>query len=147
MEIAAIAQQHPSSSPLQEGPILAKLKVNTSEFIRVDSDAILQASMRFQYALYWKFFGKPPSFEHSKTILQTKCSNFGVIHISNLPNGFLLLRCETHDVILKLLFEEPWAINGMVLQLSPWQPCFIEAFTKLTIMAIWLQLQNLLVDF
>lgn len=39
-----------------------------------------------------------------------------------------------------LIFEGPWAVNGIILQLAPWQPYFKPAFTKLSTMAIWVHL-------
>lgn len=38
-------------------------------------------------------------------------------------------------------------VNGIVLQLAPWQPFFEMAFTKLSMAAIWVQLHNLPVEF
>lgn len=93
------------------------------------------------------FFGKLPLFDQVKTILQSKWSDIGVINISYLPKGCLLLRCETYEVMQKLLFNGPWAVNGTILQLAPWHPCFESAFSKLSFVVVWVQLHNLLVEF
>lgn len=98
----------------------------------MDRDAMSRALMRFQNSLYGKFFSKPPPFDQVKLILHSKWSNIGLIHISHLPNGFLLLRCETHEAMQKLLFDGPWEVNGIILQLAPWQPFFELSFTELT---------------
>lgn len=45
------------------------------------------------------------------------------------------------------MFEGPWAVNGIILQLAPWQPYFEPAFTKLSTAAVWIQLHNLPVQF
>lgn len=45
------------------------------------------------------------------------------------------------------MFDVPWAVNGIILQLSPWQPFFEPAFTKLSIAAIFVQIHNLPVEF
>lgn len=82
------------------------------------------------------FFGKPPPFDQVKLILQSKWSNIGVIHISDLPNSYLLLHCKMHEAMQKLLIDGPWAVNGIILQLAPWQPFFEPTFTKLTIATI-----------
>lgn len=87
-DVAAAAQRKPSS-PLVEGPVLRKLKSNTSKFIRVDHDTLSRVRMRFQMALYGKFFGKSPSFEQVKVILSEKWADIGIFHISDLPNGYL----------------------------------------------------------
>lgn len=106
-----------------------------------------KARLRFQNALYGKFFGKPPPFEQVKKILTTLWSNVGEVLISDLPNGYLLLRCASQDVMHKILFEGPWTVNGIILQLAQWQPFFEPVFTKLTTAAVWVQLHNLPVEF
>lgn len=47
----------------------------------------------------------------------------------------------------KILFEGPWAVNGIVLKLAQWQPFFKPAFSKLTTMVVWLQFHNLPMEF
>lgn len=80
-------------------------------------------------------------------ILQTKWSKIGVFHTSNVPNGYLLIRCKTHVAMQKLRFDGPWVVNGVTLQLAPLQPYFEPTFYKLSATVIWLQLHNLPVEF
>lgn len=82
-----------------------------------------------------------------KSILLKKWENLGEIQISDLPNGFILIRCPTQSVLQRLLSEGPWTINGIVLQLSPWCLYFEPIFTKLTTAVIWIQLHNLPIEF
>lgn len=70
----------------------------------------------------------------------------GDLQILNLPDGFLLIRCASHNVMQHFLIDGPWSINGLTLQLSPWQAFFEPAFAKLTTTAIWVQLHNLPVE-
>lgn len=79
--------------------------------------------------------------------LLAKWAEVGEVLISDLPNGFLLIRCGSHDVMQHLLTNVPWSINGIILQLSPWQPFLELPFAKLNTAAIWVQLQNLHVEF
>lgn len=69
------------------------------------------------------------------------------VQIFDLPNGFLLIRCASDIVMQWLLLEVSWSINGIILQLSSWQPFFELAYAKLNTVATWVQLHNLLVDF
>lgn len=39
-----------------------------------------------------------------------------------------------------IMFEGPWTINGLVLQLAPWHPYFQLIYAHLSIVATWLQL-------
>lgn len=146
-DVAAAAQQKPLMSPLVDGPMLNRLKANTSEFLKLDRDTVSRARIRFQTALYGKFFGKSPPFEQVKEILSSKWNELGNFQISDLPNGYLLIRCGTEEVMKRMLFEGPWAVNGIVLQLTPWQPFFEPAFTRLSTAVIWIQLHNLPVEF
>lgn len=120
-DVATAAQRKSISSPLVEGPVLNKLKANTSEFLRLDRDTVSRVSLRFQTLLYGKFFGKSPPFEQVKEILSSKWNEIGIFQISDLPNGYLLIQCGTLEAMQRLLFEGPWAVNGIVLQLAPWQ--------------------------
>lgn len=103
--------------------------------------------MRFQTSLYGKFFGKSPSFEQIKEILSSKWEGLSHFEISNLLNGYLLIWCGTLEAMQRLLFEGPWAVNGIVLQLAPWKPYFELAFIMLSTAAIWVQLHNLPIEF
>ncbi|XP_039113739.1 uncharacterized protein LOC120249304 [Dioscorea cayenensis subsp. rotundata] len=145
-DVAATAQKGSAMSPLVDGPVRSKLKAGTSEFIRLDRDAVSRASLRFQTSLYGKFFGKAPPFDQIKEILSSKWSDLGAVQISDLPNGYLLIRCENQDTMHLLMFEGPWAVNGIVLQLASWQPFFEPAFTKLSTATIWIQLHNLPIE-
>lgn len=103
--------------------------------------------MKFQTALYGKLFGKSPSFEQVKSSLIDKWAGIGETFISDLPNGFLLIRCSSEKVMERLLLEGPWTVNGMILQLSPWKPFFEPSFAKLSTAAIWVQFHNLPVEY
>ncbi|XP_039146854.1 uncharacterized protein LOC120284117 [Dioscorea cayenensis subsp. rotundata] len=70
-----------------------------------------------------------------------------VVQISNMPNGFFLIRCASHDVMQKILCGGPWTVDGLTLQFFPWQPCFEPSFIKLSRAAVRVQLHNLPVDF
>lgn len=127
--------------------ILSKIKDSTTTFLKLDGDTLSRARLRFQHALYGKLFGKSPPFIEVKTDLLAKWSSFGDISISDLPNGFLLIRCPSQESLQHLLLDGPWSVNGIILQLSPWKPFFEPTFAKLSTAAIWLQLHNLPVEF
>lgn len=84
----------------------------------MDFEAKSRARMRFQHSLYGKFVGKAPRFDQVKMSLQAKWSDVEIIHIFDLSNDCLLIRCETHDANQKLLFDGPCTINRIILQLS-----------------------------
>lgn len=146
-QIASSLQQSTDHSPFHNPQILNKLKDSTSTLIRVDKDAINRACTHFQYALYGKLFEKPPPFAQVKDELLAKWSSFGEVLISDLPNGFMLIRCSSQQTIQHLLLNGPWSVNGIILQLFPWKPFFEPTFAKLSTAAIWVQFHNLTVEF
>lgn len=146
-EIAAASKGKVAPSPLVEGPMLSKLKETTSDFVFMDLEAKNRAKMQFQHSLYGKFFGKAPPFDIVKANLLARWEEFGEIFISDLPNGYLLIRCAAHKAMQRILFEGPWTVNGVTLQMAPWHPYFEPAFAKMNTAAIWIQLHNLPVDF
>lgn len=72
---------------------------------------------------------------------------FGEVTISDLPNGFLLIRCSSHEIMQRILMGGPWSINRIILQLSPWKFFFEPAFAKLNSTTIWIQLHNFPANF
>lgn len=86
-----------------------------TSFVHLDEDSINRGGMKFQFALYGKFFGKSPPFEKVKSLLLTKWSEFGETFISDVPNGFLLIQCSTEKAMQRLLLEGPWFVNGIIL--------------------------------
>ncbi|KAJ0979702.1 hypothetical protein J5N97_015176 [Dioscorea zingiberensis] len=124
-----------------------KLKSTITDCIRVDEGTKLRARMRFKFAMYGKLFGRSPIFEHVTLSLTKQWSSIGQVQISDMPNGFLLIRCESDEVKQQLLYGGPWMVNGIILQLAPWQPYFEPAFTKLMKAMVWVRLHNLPVDF
>lgn len=99
--------------------MLAKLKKNMSELVFMDTNDKSKAWMRFQNSLHSKFFEKPLPFQQVKMSMHAKQSDLGVVHISGLPNDYLLIHFETHNVMQKLMLDGLWHLNGNVLQLAP----------------------------
>lgn len=81
-----------------------------------------------------------------KTTLLGQWQDFGRVLISDMPNGFMLIRCESDEVKQNIIFGRPWNVSGLTLQVSLWQPNFEPATIKLSKAMVWLQLHNLLVD-
>lgn len=102
--------------------------------------------MSFQLALYGKLFRKSPPFKIVKTILLGLWKSLGMIHISNMMNRYLLIKCEIESTKQQLLFGAPWTVNGLTLQLVPQQPYFNIVFTMITRTMVWLQLHNLPIE-
>lgn len=119
------------------------MKETISDALKIDEDTKVRARLTCQHALYAKLFGKAPVFEYIKTVLLGQWQEFGRISISDMPNGFMLIRCETNEAKKKIDFRGPWNINGLTFQISQWQPFFELATTKLTKAIVWVQLHNL----
>lgn len=146
-DIASAVHKRPVFSALLEDSTLARLKASVLDSVRVDAETKQKAQRRFSLGLYGKLFGKSPPFETVKATLLGLWKPYGVVHIADMPNGYLLIRCETDATKQQLLFRGPWTISGLTLQLVPWQPYFEPAHTKLSRAMVWLQLHNLPIDF
>ncbi|KAJ0987953.1 hypothetical protein J5N97_006309 [Dioscorea zingiberensis] len=146
-EVADAGNCGPSSPLPIDKEVLEKLKRVVIDTVHVDEESKQRARSRFQNALYGKLFGKAPPFGIVRTTLLGMWRELGTVHISDMPNGFLLIRCESEAVKDRLLSGGPWALFGASLQLAPWQPCFEPAFMHLTKALVWVQLHNFPVDF
>lgn len=60
-----------------------------------------------------------PLFDQVKKALMDKWSAVSELQISDLPNGFKLVRCASHDAMKYLLNEGPWSLGGLNLHLAP----------------------------
>lgn len=58
-------------------------------------------------------------------------------HISDIPNEYLLIHYESDKVKQQQIFGDPWTMNGMSLQLVPWQWFFEPTFKKLSRAMVW----------
>lgn len=88
-----------------------------------------------------------PAFEYVKTTLLEAWKSVGSIQISDMPNGYMLIHCGSHEEQQKILFGGPWTVNGITLQLAPWHPWFEPTSSKLSRAAMWIQMHNLPVDY
>lgn len=75
-------------------------------------------------SLYAKFLGKSLPLDQAKLILADAWRVLGDFTVSDLPNGFYFIRCETFVMEAKLLWDGPWTIDGRILQLSKWRESF-----------------------
>lgn len=71
-EVTGMIHHKTDPSPFQDGPVLAKLKENATEFVQMDMEAQSRVWMLFQNSLYGKVFGKPPPFEQVTMQMMTK---------------------------------------------------------------------------
>lgn len=137
-EIIVEVRNKAEPSLLVTGLMLTKLKETTTNSVFMDPEAKNKVKRRFQHSLYVKFFRKSSLYDLIKSNLQSRLGEFSEVFVSNLPNGYLLIQCETHEAMQRILFEGPWTVNGFTLQTAPWHPYFEPGFTKLTTAAIWI---------
>lgn len=97
-EITRASKTRVISSLPVDGAILENLKQSVTDVFHVDEDTKLRARMRFQHALYAKLFGKAPACEYVKATLLGQWQEFGRILISDMLNGFMLIRCKSNEV-------------------------------------------------
>lgn len=67
--------------------------------------------------------------------------------VADMANGFYLIRCEKPEMVEMVIWEGPWTIGGMVLQLTPWRDHFQPTFEKLHRAAVWVQLHHLPLEY
>lgn len=92
-----------------------------------------------QYALYAKFLGKSLPLDQAKQALAEAWHNLGTFSITDLPNGFYFIRCDSLEMQAKLLWKGPWTVEWRILQISEWRESFQLAFKKLSFVAVWIQ--------
>lgn len=80
-------------------------------------------------------------------VLTKKWKQWGICYISDMTNGYFLVRCAYVEMLGAVLFEGPWSVNGMVFHLSYWHEHFQPVFANLSKAAIWLQLHHLPVEY
>ncbi|XP_039135824.1 uncharacterized protein LOC120273259 [Dioscorea cayenensis subsp. rotundata] len=98
-------------------------------------------------SLFLKFLGKAPPLEVVRRLLLEMWRGMGPFTVSDMSNGFFLIHCDKPEMVESVLWEGPWTIGGMVLQLTPWKNHFQPAFEKLHLAAVWVQLHHLPIEY
>lgn len=67
-------------------------------------------------------------------------------HCGGYAKWVLVIQCDTLEMQSRLMWERPWAITRMVLQLTPWRENFQPTFEKLDIAVLWMQFHYLPIE-
>lgn len=100
---------------------MKNLKKSVNDVVLVDYELKAPVSNILMNFLFGKFLGKAPPLEVVKNSLMEMWKRMGPFSVSDMPNGFYLIRCEKLEMIEAVLCKGPWTIGGMVLQLTPWK--------------------------
>lgn len=126
---------------------LEKLKKSVNDVVIVAKGMKDRANRRMINSLFSKFLGKAPPLEMVKASLSEMWRGMGPFSVSDMSNGFYLIRCEKQEMVEAVMWERLWTISGMVLQLTPWKGHFQPAFEKLHLAAVWVQLHHLPIEY
>ena len=66
---------------------------------------------------------------------------------ANLGRDFFLVRFSDRDDYDKVLRGGPWFVGEHFLAIRPWEPYFKASEAKLSIVAVWVQLLELPIEF
>lgn len=94
---------HPTLLPLWS--LLSTCKSPTC--VSIYHNLWLQARDSMQASLYVKFLGKAFPLDHAKLALADAWRGLGDFSISDLPNEFYFICCESHMMQAKFLLEGP----------------------------------------
>ncbi|XP_039121436.1 uncharacterized protein LOC120258150 [Dioscorea cayenensis subsp. rotundata] len=126
---------------------LEKLKKSVNDVVMVEKAMRTRATNRMANSLFGKFLGKAPPLEVVRKSLTEIWRGMGPFSVSDMSNGFYLIHCEKPEMVESLMWEGPWTISGMVLQLTPWKDHFQPTFEKLDLAAVWVQLHHLPIEY
>ncbi|KAJ0980100.1 hypothetical protein J5N97_008355 [Dioscorea zingiberensis] len=111
--------------------------------VTLDEDAVARAHESMKVVLYAKLLGKAPPLDYLRGYLVRQWSIFRDFTLTDMPNGYFLIKCSSEEMVTNLLLEGPWTVNGMVLHLIPWKENFQPVFERLTTVVLWIQLHHL----
>lgn len=121
-----------------------KTKNSTQSLITIDHELWQNSWDSMQISLCAKFFVKSLQSDQAKLALADAWRGLGNFTVTDLPNGFYYIRCESPEMQGWLLWEGTWTVAGLVLQLSPWRESFQLAFKKLVTIDVWLQIKYII---
>lgn len=78
-----------------------------------------RAITKMNNTLFGKFLGKAPPLEVIPNSLMEMWRGLGPFSMLDMSNGFYLIHCDKQEMMKTVLWEGPWTISGMVLQLMP----------------------------
>lgn len=71
----------------------------------------------------------------------------GPFSVLDMSKWFYLIRYKKPEMVSSIMWEKPWTVSRMVLQLTPWKDYFLPMFEKLHLADIWVQLRHLPIEF
>nr|POE89719.1 uncharacterized protein CFP56_49491 [Quercus suber]POE89722.1 uncharacterized protein CFP56_49494 [Quercus suber] len=98
-------------------------------------------------ALIVKVYGRPVGFNfiHNKLLAMWKPA--GRLDCVGLGHGFFLTRLSLKEDYENILRKGPWFIGGHFLSIRPWEPNFHLATANVSSMAVWIRLNELLIEY
>lgn len=64
----------------------------------------------------------------------------------DLYHGFFLVRFFSKEDLDSILEKGPWFIGDFFLSLRPWEPYFKPAMANVSLIAVWVRLNALLIE-
>ncbi|KAJ0983711.1 hypothetical protein J5N97_011966 [Dioscorea zingiberensis] len=129
------------------GPLLEKIKASVTDTISLNPEALNRAHESMKGTLFGKVLGRAPNLEAARETLSRLWGCYGEFTIADMPNGFFVIRCSTATMAEDLLVEGPWSINGSIFHLLRWKEHFEPMYEKLSAATVWVQLNNMPVEY
>ena len=123
--------------PLIEGMAEVKLSKETKARIRAP----------WSKALIVKVYGRSVGFHYLTFKLNAMWKPTAKMDCVTLGKGFFLVQFSNNDDYDNVLKGVPWFIGEYFLAIKPWEPYFIASEAKLTLVAVWVRLPKLPIEF
>ncbi|KAJ0974944.1 hypothetical protein J5N97_016909 [Dioscorea zingiberensis] len=144
---AKVTGGHEIPSITIPGPLLEKIKASVTDTISLDPEALSRAHEAMRGTLFGKVLGRAPNLEVAREILSKLWGSYGDFSIADMPNGFFVIRCSSESMAEDLLVDGPWSINGSIFHLLRWKEHFEPMYEKLSTATVWVQLNNMPVEY
>ena len=123
--------------PLIEGMAEVKLSKETKARIKAP----------WSKALIVKVYGRSVGFHYLTFKLNALWKPMAKMDCVTLGKGFFLIRFSCSDDFDRVLRGSPWFIGEHFLAIKPWEPYFKASKAKLTLVAVWVRLPELPIEF
>lgn len=123
--------------PLLEGMAEVKLSKETKARIRAS----------WSKALIVKVYGRSVGFNYLTFKINVLWKPKAKMDCVNLGRDFFLIRFISNEDYDHVLRGGPWFIGGHFLAIMPWEPYFKASEAKLSLVAVWVRLPKLPIEF
>ena len=127
---------------IDDGDVLI-LEEPTGIRMKLSDELKLKLCKPWENALILKVMGRPHTLNFMISKLRQKWSLIGNWQLTDLEDGYFVVRFQRPEDLTYVLTEGPWVITNQYIVVQRWRPNFVPGEEEITKMPVWVRLSKL----